>query len=168
MVRIRPESKEDHPAVFRLHSAAFPSDAEAKLVDLLREAATPTISLVAETAGEVQGHILFTPVISTDHPGSRIMGLAPMAVLPEAQGKGVGSALVQEGLERCRAMGVEAVVVLGHPGYYPRFGFVPASRFGITSEYDVPDEVFLMIELRPGSLAGKHGQVQYHEAFGAV
>jgi putative acetyltransferase len=93
------------------------------------------------------------------------MGLAPMAVLPAHQRRGVGSSLVRAGLDVCRHRGVDAVVVLGHAAFYPRFGFQPASRFGIRSEYDVPDDVFMAIELRPGALAGPAGLVRYHAAF---
>jgi putative acetyltransferase len=95
----------------------------------------------------------------------KLMALAPMAVAPEMQHLGVGSALVLAGLERCRELGCQAVVVLGHPDYYPRFGFVAASRFGITSEYDVPDEVFMAIELVPDALRTTRGTIQYHRAF---
>jgi putative acetyltransferase len=96
------------------------------------------------------------------------MGLAPMAVLPAEQRRGVGSALVQAGLDRCRQLPCGAVVVLGHPAYYPRFGFSPASRFGVTCEYDVPDEVFMAMELEPGFLRDKPGTIRYHPAFATV
>lgn len=89
-----------------------------------------------------------------------------MAVLPAHQRKGIGSALVRKGLDQCRIMGCSGAVVLGHPEYYPRFGFVPASRYGIRCEYDVPDEVFMLIEFQPGLLQGVTGQVIYDEAFG--
>lgn len=95
-----------------------------------------------------------------------LMGLAPMAVLTEHQRRGVGSALVREGLLRCKQLGRQAVVVVGHPEYYPRFGFVPASRYGIRCEYDVPDDVFMIVELVPGALRGAAGVVHYDEAFG--
>ena len=78
---------------------------------------------------------------------------------------GIGGSLIREGLARCREVGACAVVVLGHPTYYPRFGFNPSSRFGIGCEYDVPDDVFMVQELRPGSLNGKSGIVRYHAAF---
>ena len=93
------------------------------------------------------------------------MGLAPMAVRPPKQRQGVGAALVREGLVQCRALGCDAVVVLGHPRYYPRFGFLTASRWGLRCEYDVPDEVFMALELRARSLAGKAGVIRYHPAF---
>jgi putative acetyltransferase len=89
-----------------------------------------------------------------------------MSVTPERQREGIGSALVCAGLERCKEMGFVAAVVLGHPDYYPRFGFQPSSRFGIDSEYDVPEEVFMAMELQPGALDEKSGRVSYHSAFG--
>jgi putative acetyltransferase len=88
-----------------------------------------------------------------------------MAVVPEHQRKGIGSALVKAGLERCKQLGFVAVVVLGHTEFYPRFGFSPSSRFGIDSEYDVAEEVFMAMELQPAALDGKTGTVKYHAAF---
>jgi putative acetyltransferase len=96
------------------------------------------------------------------------MGLAPMAVRPERQRQGIGSALVRDGIARCRERQYDAVVVLGHAEYYPRFGFTPSVQFGITSEYDVPDDVFMVAELRPGGLAGRTGTIRYHAAFEQV
>jgi len=120
---------------------------------------------VAEQEGMVVGHILFSPV-EVDHAnGRRLLGLAPMAVDPERQRKGIGSLLVHEGLTRCRAAGFDGVVVLGHAGYYPRFGFVPAQQFGLRCEYDVPADVFMALELAPGALRGLAGLVRYHAAF---
>jgi putative acetyltransferase len=141
---------------------------EADLVDALRAQATPLMSYVAELDGTIAGHILFSPVTLLSHPDLAIMGLAPMAVLPTLQRQGIGSALVRTGLDACRDMGAGAVIVLGHAEYYPRFGFVPASRFGIRSEYDVPDDVFMAIELIPGFLAPRPGTIRYHPAFGSV
>ena len=164
-IQIRPETLADQETVRSILIAAFETSAEADLVDALRQQAEPLVSLVAADGGEVVGHILFSPVTLSGHPDLQIMGLAPMAVAPDRQRHGIGSALVRAGLEACRALGVEAVVVLGHPDYYPRFGFVPSTRFGITSEYDVPENVFLAQELVPGALAGVSGTVQYHPAF---
>jgi predicted acetyltransferase len=93
------------------------------------------------------------------NPALRIMGLAPVAVLPERQRQGVGSALVRAGLEQCRQLG--AVVVLGHHAYYPRFGFSPSTRFGIGCEYDVPADAFMVFELHAGFLRGASGKVRY-------
>jgi putative acetyltransferase len=91
-----------------------------------------------------------------------------MAVVPAQQRTGLGSALVRAGLEQCRKLGFGAVVVLGHPDYYPRFGFSPAARFGIGCEYEAPQEAFMAIELQPGYLKGASGKVEYHAAFDEV
>jgi putative acetyltransferase len=125
-------------------------------------------SLVAEDGGAVVGHIMFSPVSLPDHAHLRIMGLAPMAVAPEHQRKGIGSALVRAGLERCKKLGFGAVVVLGHPDYYPRFGFAPSTSRGIGSEYAVPDDAFMVLELAPGYLSGASGKIKYHAAFGSL
>ncbi|HWM90745.1 MAG TPA: N-acetyltransferase [Thermoanaerobaculia bacterium] len=168
-VLLRPEASGDGAAIRRVNELAFGRHGEADLVDALRGEARPFVSLVAVQDGQVVGHICFSPVTIESEDGSSIaMGLAPMAVLPGLQRGGIGSALVREGLEECRRMGQDVVVVLGHPEYYPRFGFVPASRKGLRSEYDVPDEVFLVAELRPGALAGRQGLVRYHPAFAKV
>lgn len=165
--RIRAETGRDREAVHALNAAAFGRDEEAKLVDLLRERAQPLISVVAEEGEALVGHIMFTPVSLAGH-GALIMGLAPMAVEPSRQRAGIGSALVRAGLERCKALGAAAAVVLGHPGFYPKFGFLPAARFGLASEYDVPPEVFMALELQPGALRGASGTVRYHAAFREV
>jgi putative acetyltransferase len=167
-VLIRAETDTDIPAIHALNVAAFPTSVEADLVDALRRQAHPIVSLVAERDGTVVGHILFSPVSLVSMSDLRLMGLAPMAVAPAHQRGGIGSALVRAGLEQCRQLGFSAVVVLGHPEYYPRFGFQPAVRFGICSEYDVPEEVFMVLELVPGSLRGATGTVQYHPAFGSA
>jgi putative acetyltransferase len=164
-VNIREERASDSAAIRAVHRAAFEADAEAALVDALREQAAPLVSLVADEGGAVVGHILFSPVVLSGDDSLKIMGLAPMSVLPAHQRRGVGTALVQAALERCRELGFAAVVVLGHAEYYPRFGFVPASRFGLRSEYDVPDDVFMAMELIPGALTGRSGTICYHPAF---
>jgi putative acetyltransferase len=167
-VLIRAEQPGDGEAVRAVNLAAFETQAEADLVDALRGQAQPLVSLVAERGGAAVGHILFAPVTLDGRPDLRIMGLAPMAVIPERQGEGIGSALVRAGLEICARMGFGAVVVLGHPTYYPRFGFAPSTRFGIRSEYDVPEDVFMALELAPGYLLGASGTVRYHTAFRGV
>ncbi len=165
---IQSEKEKDIDSVFALNVKAFETPAEAKLVDILREQADPVISLVCEDNLEIVGHIMFSPVILSGHPELKVMGLAPMAVLPEHQRKGFGSELEETGLEQCKKLSYNAVVVLGHPKYYPRFGFSPASVFGINSEYKVSDEVFMAVELEPGTLGGKTGTVRYHAAFSSV
>ena len=165
---IRAEEAHDRAAIHAVNAAAFGTSAEANLVEALREQAAPLISLVALEGDAVVGHILFSPVTHPGRPDLRIMGLAPMAVAPAHQRQGIGSALVRAGLEECRRLGFDAVVVLGHPDYYPRFGFRPSTRFGIRSEYDVPEDVFMVLELVPGALRDAPGIVRYHAAFATV
>lgn len=162
---IRAEQQKDWAAVHAVNVSAFDTPAEANLVDALREQAHPLISLVADDNGKILGHIMFSPVSLPGDPELRIMGLAPMAVSPEHQREGMGSALVRAGIEQCRQLDFGAVVVLGHPAYYPRFGFSPSTRFCIGCEYDVPEEVFMAVELKPGYLDGASGKVKYHAAF---
>ncbi len=162
---IRDETEADQGTVHALHLSAFDTSSEANLVDVLREQATPFFSLVAGDEENVVGHIMFSPVSLSGHTNLKLMGLAPMAVKPEHQRKGVGSALVREGLGQCKRSGVAAVVVLGYPEFYRRFGFVCSSRFDIKSEYDVPEDVFMVVELLSNSLRGKSGMVKYHAAF---
>jgi putative acetyltransferase len=165
---IRPERPADLASIRAVNVAAFDTTTEADLVDALRGQASPIVSLVAECADTIVGHIMFSPVVLMDHQELTIAGLAPMAVSPSLQRQGIGSALVRAGLEACEASGFVAVVVLGHAEYYPRFGFVPASHFGIRCEYDVPDDVFMAMELVSGRLVGKSGTVRYHAAFASV
>jgi putative acetyltransferase len=164
-MHIRLEQPADATAVRALNRTAFDTSVEADLVEALRAQAEPFVSLVADDAGSIVGQICLSPVTLAGHGELKIMGLAPMAVLPAHQRRGIGSALVRAGLERCRRLGCVAVVVLGHADYYPRFGFVPASRFGIGSEYDVPDDVFMALELEAGVLNGTSGTIRYHAAF---
>ncbi len=165
---IREEQPADAAAIRYVNQAAFDTSTEADLVDSLRLQASPIVSLVADENGTIAGHILFSPVTLSSEPTLPIMGLAPMAVLPERQRQGIGSALVRAGLEECRRRGVVALVVLGHAGYYPRFGFTPASAFGLVSEYDVPDDVFMALELERGALSGRAGTIRYHSAFAGL
>ena len=167
-MRIRREEPTGVASIRAVNLAAFDTPAEADLVEALRTQATSTVSLVAALDDAIVGHILFSPVTLDGQSAPLIMGLAPMAVLPAHQRQGVGSALIREGLQQCRQIGATAVVVLGHADYYPRFGFVPASRFGIRSEYDVPDDVFLALELHTGALSGRSGLIRYHPAFASV
>ncbi|MCC6163646.1 MAG: N-acetyltransferase [Acidobacteria bacterium] len=167
-MHIRTERPEDIPGIRHVNETAFDTAGEADLVDALRQQAHPIVSLVAVDEEAVVGHILFSPVTLLPHVDRQFMGLAPMAVLPGRQRQGIGSALVRAGLDACRERGFDAVVVLGHADYYPRFGFVPASTFGVRSEYDVQDDVFLAIELSPGALRERAGTIRYHVAFAAV
>lgn len=165
-VVVRAETVDDLALVREVNVEAFESKTEADLVDRLRGVARPVVSLVATVDGAIAGHILFSPVTLANHEDLNLMGLGPMAVLPKHQRRGIGSALVREGLGRCVQLGRSACVVLGHRDFYPRFGFVPASRFGISCKWDVPDEVFMALELTRGVLRGRSGMIRYHEAFG--
>ena len=168
MVHIRPERPADIAGIRAVNLAAFETSSEADLVDVLREQARPVISFVADDEGQPVGHILFSPVTLVAHAELTLMGLAPMAVVPGRQRQGIGSALARKGLEKCARLGVDAVVVLGHAEYYPRFGFLPAVRFNIGCEYDVPAECFMLLELEQGVLRGKSGTARYHPAFANV
>jgi putative acetyltransferase len=165
-LRIRVETAQDTAAVWAVERAAFDRPDEADLVGRLRASARPHVSLVAAMDQRIVGHIFFSPVTIAGAPPDLLsMGLAPLAVEPERQRTGIGSALVRAGLDACRALGARAVVVLGHAQYYPRFGFAPAVRFGLRSEYEVPDEAFMALELVPGALSGVRGLVRYAPAF---
>lgn len=162
---IREERPCDIAAIHRINASAFDTEAEANLVDVLRAQNAIIVSLVAEENGQPVGHILFSPVTLSPPSTLKLAGLAPMAVLPEYQNRGIGSALVHAGIEACRQRGCDGIVVLGHAHYYPRFGFVPASRFGLRTEYDVPDEVFMAMELKKDVLKGQDALVLFHPAF---
>lgn len=154
-----------HEQVRRVNLLAFSGPAEAALVDALR-GSSGCVSLVATAGRAVVGHILFTPVqVLGPSARARVAGLGPMAVLPEHQRQGVGSRMVQVGLDECRRLGYEAVVLVGHPSYYPRLGFVRGSHYGLRVEFDVPDEAFMALELLPGALAGGGGEVRYAAEF---
>jgi putative acetyltransferase len=165
-VEVRPERRGDRAAVRRVNEVAFGQPDEADLVDRLREQAAAYLGLVAVRAGEVIGHVAFSPMtMAPPRPHLVAWGLAPMAVLPAYQRQGVGGRLVREGLAACRREGGTAVFVLGHPAYYPRFGFAPASAHGLRSTYDVPAEAFMVLELVPGALGGVMGTAHYDPVF---
>jgi putative acetyltransferase len=166
---IRREAPAHAAAVRKVHTEAFGRPAEAELVERLRRRARFYLSLVAVDRTQVVGHILFTGVtLYGDQPPDTILALAPMAVRPGRQREGIGSALVREGLAACRMAGQDVVVVVGHPDFYPRFGFVRARPLGLMSEPPVPDEVFMLAELTPGALAGRRGVVLYGGDFSAA
>ena len=169
LMNIRKEKDSDKEKIWKVNAEAFETEAEANLVNALRDSGIPFISLVAEEDEEIMGHILFTPVeLIGDDSGLKLIGLAPMAVLTNLQKKGIGSQLVKTGIENCSTQGYDAVFVLGHPEYYPKFGFVPSVKYGIKSEYDAPDEAFMVLELKESSLKDKNGIIKYHAAFGSV
>ena len=175
-VRIREERPGDEAAIRRVHLDAFPEAAEADLVDRLRLRCATRFSFVAvegENGGSgdeprsIVGHILFTP--TRGRAGDREvegMGLAPMAVLASHQRRGLGGALIRHGALRVKAAGYPFIIVLGHPEYYPRFGFERASRFGVRSEFpNIPDEVFMLMPLDEAVVHGLSGVVRYRPEF---
>jgi putative acetyltransferase len=168
-LHVRPEEPGDEAAITRVNHAAFGQPDESLVIAAIRHARHPNISLVAVDGSEIVGHILFTPVaLESAGCPAVVMGLGPMAVLPALQRRGLGSRLVREGLAACARTGCTAVVVVGHPEFYPRFGFRPASSFALRCEYPVPDEVFMAVELVPGTLAECRGLVRYLAEFGGA
>jgi putative acetyltransferase len=163
---IRPETTADQDAIRQVNRLAFGQDDEARLVDALRDGGYVRVSLVAEQAGQVVGHILFSDLPIITGAGSvPALALAPMAVLPEFQRQGIGSALLRTGADECRRCGQRIVVVLGHPNFYPRFGFSPKLAERLASPFP-GGEAFMALELVPGALGGVTGTVQYPPPFG--
>ena len=169
-VLVREEQPADQRAIHAVNAAAFETDAEARLVDALRAGGGLTLSLVAVVDGELAGHIAFSPVTVTRADGTTIegVGLAPMAVVPSRQRAGIGGRLIADGLRRLREAGHRFCVVLGHPAYYPRHGFVRASTHGLAWDRPAPDEAFLVQALVPGGLGGVRGIVRYRPELDAV
>jgi putative acetyltransferase len=159
---IRPETSADHLAVFAIHTKAFGQEDESQMVERVRAAGHAHLSLVAALDEQVMGHVLFSPVSIEHNPhGYLVLGLAPIAVLPEVQQQSIGSRLIRAGLEACKDLGVAAVVLLGHPSYYPRFGFTPAAVHGLFyNGLDVGDP-FMVLELIPNTLSNLSGAVGY-------
>lgn len=167
---IRAELPSDVASIHRVHELAFGRPGEARLVDALRgtEWWIPELSLVAEEDGAVIGHVLFSGV--TVREGERAapaLALAPVAVVPARQNAGIGSRLLRAGLERARELGHGVVILLGHPAYYPRFGFVPAGPHGIRYPQPGHEAAFMVAELIPGALARVRGVVEYAPPFSA-
>ncbi len=180
MIIIHAEEERHAAGVYRVEEKAFRRAGEADLCVKLRERSAATLSLVALDDGEVVGHILFSPVTirgdgeplaavgTAGRPLAPLdaVGMGPVAVLPERQRQGIGSRLIRAGLEEVRQQGHAAVVVLGDPRYYTRFGFEPASRYGVRfQDPNVPTEDFMLIELRRGALQGHTGVAWYEPEF---
>jgi putative acetyltransferase len=167
VISVRSELPSDRDAVSRVNELAFEGSTEAEIVDALRgtEAWLPDLSLVAEDDTVIVGHVLFS-LVRLD-TGPELLSLGPMAVLPDRQRAGVGSALVRQGLARARSTKYPLVVVLGHPDYYPRFGFRPARPYGIETTYEAPDEAWMALPL-PAYDERVRGTVLYPPAWESV
>ncbi len=168
-ILIRQEIPNDYPFVYELVANAFQQEDESILVDKLRRRPSfiHELSLIAQVDDTVVGHILFTPIVIRRADGSVVesLSLAPISVLPGYQNKGIGNQLVEQGLAVATKLGYKSVIVLGHPGYYPRLGFSPAKKWGITAPLPVPDEVLMAIELQPESLQNASGVLEYPDEF---
>jgi putative acetyltransferase len=165
MIQIRDAAPADNAAISEIHLAAFGGPMEARLVRLITERKKALISLVALREGRVVGHILFSRVTVANAPAAfNAVGLAPVAVLPDFQKQGIGSKLIREGLQLCSQAGYDAVVLLGYPAYYSRFGFARAADFGLENEYGVVDE-FMVLPLRDGALDKVSGLARYVPEF---
>lgn len=165
MANIRPEKPDDIAAIRALHAGSFPTDLEARLVALLRDAGRLHVSLVAQADGDIVGHVAFSPV--TTATGVVGTGLAPVAVAASHRRRGIAAALIKAGLEKCKAAGWKWVVVLGEPAYYSRFGFRPASEYGLSDEYG-GGPAFQVMELTTGDLPVGAGLVRYAPEFATV
>ncbi|HDQ07616.1 MAG TPA: N-acetyltransferase [Methanoculleus sp.] len=166
---LRSERPDDAAEIARVATAAFGREDEALLVEAMRRepAFDPDLSIVAEEDGAVVGHVLFSRIFIVSPDGDRTpaIALAPVAVLPGRQNQGIGASLIEEGIRRCHRKGEKIIVVLGHPGYYPRFRFVPAKDHGITAPFDAPDAAFMVLALEPHALIGVAGTVEYPAPF---
>jgi putative acetyltransferase len=165
MIDVRPERPGDEGAIRSLNLAAFEGPEEAELVDRLRSGCSDYMSFVAVDGSSIVGHILFTPVtLSGADPGG--MGLGPMAVSPSRQREGIGARMIHYAVDQLRRSGCPFVVVLGHPDYYPRFGFERASNRGVRSQWEgIPDEAWMVLVLRDGALPEGGGVLRYRPEF---
>jgi putative acetyltransferase len=168
---IRPERPSDYEVIKDVNNKAFGQVKEGNLIEKLRlePAYIRDLSLVALVRGKVVGHILFFPVnIVKEENSTPTLSLAPMSVLPDYQRKGIGSSLISQGLEIARQSGFISVVAVGHPGLYPRFGFRQAAQWGISSPWELPDGVFMALELKERALEGVSGKVEFSSVFNEV
>jgi putative acetyltransferase len=169
--KVRQETDKDYRGITNVNNLGFGQKNEGQLILKLRKTRKfiPGLSLVAEIEGRIVGHILFYPIeIKSDDQVFPSLALAPMAVLPEYQKQGIGSRLVEEGLKKARQLGSKSVIVLGHAAYYPRFGFEPAGKWGIRPPFEVPDAVFMALELVRDGLKDIQGTVEYPPEFNEV
>ena len=167
-IQIRPENKNDYKIISMVNDMAFGQETEGILIEKLRKNRNfiKELSLVACMGNEIIGHILFFPIqIKSEGESFESLALAPMSVIPELQGLGIGSQLVEKGIAKAKKLGHQSIIVLGHEKYYPKFGFKPASEFNITAPFEVSDNVFMAKEIQPNSLADVSGCVEYPKEF---
>jgi putative acetyltransferase len=164
-IEIREEHPNDLAAIREVHARAFGQDREADIVDALRANNGVLLSLVAVVDGGVVGHVLYSPA-SLGRVGGA--ALAPMAVVPEHQRRGIGRALIERGNRQIQQAGHAFIVVVGHPEYYPRFGFRPASAHGISCEWDVPHNAFMVLPLDVSRMKGTSGIAKYRPEFSTL
>ena len=170
-IQLDAEQEADHQQIFEVNRRAFNQPDEGQLVNKIRSGANfvPELSLVAKYDVKVIGHILFSKIsILTGDSEFETLALAPVAVDPDYQKMGVGKKLIEAGLQKAGQLGFESVIVLGHPDYYPKFGFEPASKWRITCPFEAPDNAFMGVELKPGALGSKPGVVRYPVEFGEL
>jgi putative acetyltransferase len=168
---IRKETPHDYKEIKEVNNLSFNQKQEGELVDSLRKRPefVTELSLVSIHKNKIIGHILFFPVtINSDTSVEVTLSLAPMAVLPGFRNKGVGGSLIKAGLKKARELGYNSVMVLGHPEYYPRFGFMKASNWKIKEPFSVPDEVMMAIELSEGSLGFGGGMIDFPKEYYAA
>ena len=165
VIEIREESPDDIAAIREVNRLAFGQGLEGQVVDALRANGGVLLSLVAVSDGKIVGHILYSPAVVGAFRGA---ALGPMAVLPDYQRQGLGSQLVTTGNRRIGEAGHPFVIVLGHPQFYPRFGFTPASARSIRCQLDVPDDVFMVLILDSTKTEGMTGLAQYRSEFSMV
>lgn len=171
MIHIRPESPEDIESIQNVTTRAFQGEEEVNLIAAIRASDyfIHELSLVAVEDNRIVGHILFSPIkIESSEQSVEALALAPMAVLPDFQNNGIGTKLVKHGLEACKKLRYKIVIVIGHPNYYPRFGFKLARECGIEAPFEVPGDAFLACELFSAALKNVRGVVKYSPAFDSV
>ena len=169
MITIRKEEPKDIRAIRHVNEQAFGQENEANIIERLRKRGALTISLFAVRDGQIVGRIAFSPVIiEAEGSNFEAIALAPMAVLPACQRRGIGSQMVRVGLDECRRLGYELVVLVGHPDYYRRFRFVPARPKGLQCDFEVPDKAWMMLELQEGASVGRQGKVRFQPEFSGV
>jgi putative acetyltransferase len=166
LIEIREEHPDDVAAVREVNRRAFGQDQESNIVDALRTNGAALLSLVATVDGQVVGHIMFSPLTVAENV--KAVALGPMAVAPEYQRQGIGTRLIDAGNRKIKDAGYPFIIVVGHAEYYPRFGFRPAGKYGIKCEWDVPEEVFMVLMLDAAKMQGVAGLAKYRDEFSTI